>query len=359
ELRYQGEEICRIREEIRLASGKPNIRRILWQQAQVFGLEERVSAGVVSIQGEIQVFVVYAGEENGGLVWFQEKVPFLCEFEIPEADSSVVPYIVAEVKNISCSSGEDDDRESRVVLVEAGLSANIRLYEERKQEMLCDAYALDHELILKKDAVSCAGLRMKNTSVCRVNDTIQIEAQGSDILQICAGFGTVETDRRTRTADGIRMEGAVRIRILYLTSSDNSPIEAAEGVLPFQHTIEIPGLLPEDEVRLRCSVDALSFLMKGSREAEAQAAVSLQAMVVSAGETELIRGMEEIEFPVGERSTQPSMVGLTLTAKDTLWDVAKRYHTTIEQIRKTNRLESDTAVAGMKILVLKQLPEQL
>ncbi|MCD8156615.1 MAG: DUF3794 domain-containing protein, partial [Clostridiales bacterium] len=188
---------------------------------------------------------------------------------------------------------------------------------------------------------------------------IQIEAQGSDILQICAGFGTVEMDRRTRTADGIRVEGAARIRILYLTSSDNSPIEAAEGVLPFQHTIEIPGLLPEDEVRLRHSVDALSFLMKGSREAEAQAAVSLQAMVVSAGKAELIRGAEETEFPVGERSAQPSMVGLTLTAKDTLWDIAKRYHTTIEQIRKTNRLESDTAAAGMKLLVLKQLPEQL
>lgn len=358
ELKYCGTESCHIREEIRVPSNKPNIRQSLWQQAQVFGVNERISAGMLEIEGEIEAFPVYVGEEDGSLQWFTAKVPFRCEFEIPEADSAAIPCVAIRVQGLTCSVGSDEDGESRVILAEADLYADVRLYEERRQEMICDLYALDRSLLLKKESVSVPVLRRRNESKCRVNDTVQIESRGSDILQICAGFGNAQIDRTRVEEDGIRVEGAVRIRILYLTDNDSAPLEAAEGVIPFQYFIEVPGIRPEDEVELRNSLESLSFLMKNSREAEVQAVVSLEVLASGICELELLCGIQEQDFKIEELNTQPSIVGLTLDEGDSLWEIAKKYHTTREQIRQINQLESDHISRGMKILLIKQYPQR-
>ncbi len=356
ELCYCGKESCVIREEMHLASNKPNVREILWQQGQVFRLEHRLSAGVLTIQGEISVFLVYVGEENAGLTWFSGKIPFRREFEIPEADSGMIPYIVTRLQNLVCSAGNDADGEIRTILAEGFLTADIRLYKESEQEMLCDSYAINRELILKKQPVLCAGFRMRNESVCRVNDTVRIQGGDSDILQICAGFGSVQLDRKTLSDGGILVEGVVRVSILYLTENDNSPLEAMERTLPFRHLIEIPDLQKSDDVEMQYAVDTLSFLMKNGKEAEIQAVISLQTMAAAAYSTELIREIEEREYDMGVWNTQPSIIGLTLMPGDSLWSIARQFHTTTERIRQLNHLETDDIAEKTKIIIVKEIP---
>ncbi len=358
EMKYYGKENCRIHEEIRLPSNKPNIQKVLWQQTQVLGTEERLSPGMLDIQGELQILIVYVGEENSSLQWFAAKVPYRCEFEIPEAESTMVPYIITQVQNLSCSPQSDEDGESRVILAEGELHADVRLYKEEKKELIADAYALDRHLILKKETCIFPELRMKNESECRVNDTINIQNQESGILQICAGFGEEEIDRTTVTEEGILAEGAVRIRLLYLTDRDNTPLEAAEGVIPFQYLVEIPGILSEDDVELQHSLEALSFLMKNSGEVEIQAVVCLKTMVTGFRELDVIQEIQEEDFKIEELNTQPSIVGLTLAPGDSLWEIAKKYHTTTGQIQQINQLENNKVFGGMKILLIKQLPKR-
>ena len=64
-------------------------------------------------------------------------------------------------QNLKCSLGNDSDGEARMILTEADLRADICLYREGKQEVVCDAYALDCHLNLEKEAVPLMGLRMK------------------------------------------------------------------------------------------------------------------------------------------------------------------------------------------------------
>ena len=85
ELCYRGEELCAMREEVRLPSNKPNIRQLLWQQAQLFGMNVRVAAGEVTVQGELQVFVIYLGMQEDRMQWAEMRVPYQCRLEIPEA----------------------------------------------------------------------------------------------------------------------------------------------------------------------------------------------------------------------------------------------------------------------------------
>lgn len=355
ELAYRGRERCRIREEIKLPSNKPNIRQILWQQAQIFGIDSRVSEGSLSIQGEIQIFVAYLGEEEGIIQWFETKVPCRCGFQIPEADLDVIPYIIAKTQDFICSVQPDADGEERVILAEADLLADIWLYREQTKELIRDLYALDRRLIPKESEAEIPQLHMKNESKCRVTDTIRLQDTGNEILQICAGFGEAGADTAQIVENGIAVEGTVRVQVLYLTSNDNAPIEAVEGMLPYNYVIEVPGIREDEKFELQYTLDMLSFLMKNGKELEVQAVVSLQAIVTKPCRIHLIEAVAEEPLDIGSLNGQPGMVGLTMTGKDSLWEIAKKYHTTEEAIRKTNQIEGKTPAQGTKLLLIKKV----
>lgn len=352
---YRGKERCHIREEIKVPSNKPNVRQILWQQSQIFGMDTRVSEGKLTIQGDIQMFLVYLGEEEGRIQWFESKVPYRCEFQIPEADMDIIPYIAAKPQEMKCTVEPDADGEDRMILLEADMLADVWLYRERAEEMLEDLYALDRTLIPEREKVQMVQFHMKNESKCRVNDALRIQDTDNDILQICAGFGDVELDRQEIVDNGISVEGTVRVQVFYLTSSDSAPIGALEGILPFQHVVEIPDIGSDSRIEMQNTLELLSFLMKSSKELEVQAVINLQVLVTDGNEFELIREVREEPLKMDELNSQPGMVGLTLTQNERLWDIAKKYHTTVEAIKRTNHLEDQPTGNGVKILLMKQL----
>ena len=66
-----------------------------------------------------------------------------------------------------------------------------------------------------------------------------------------------------------------------------------------------------------------------------------------------IRDREEAD-PM-ELSNRPGLVGYVIREGDDLWGLAKRYHATVEGIRRLNGLEEDTPVKpGEKLLIFKE-----
>ena len=49
------------------------------------------------------------------------------------------------------------------------------------------------------------------------------------------------------------------------------------------------------------------------------------------------------------------MVGYMVKQGDTLWNIAKKFHTTVDSIMKLNELESDQIMPGDKLLLLKKV----
>jgi hypothetical protein len=354
ELCERGKERNHIREEIKIPSNKPNIRQILWQQSQVLGMQTKVSDGTVSQQGEIQLVVVYLGEDEGPIQWLETKVPFQCQFSVPQANTDVIANVSAVIQELKVTPQPDGDGEERQLLVEGDLLADVRLYRERREMQLADVYALDRNLVAETKLADTVQLLMKNESNCRVNDTIQIQNTDSDILQICTGFGEVEVVRREIIENGISVEGTVRVQVLYLTNSDQVPLGAMEGLIPFQCVVEIPGITPDSTVELQSGLALLSFLMKSSKELEAQAVISIQAFVTEEHEKNLICGIKEEEQRLEEQGDEPGMVGLIVSSTDTLWNIAKQYHTTTEAVKTLNQLGEDPLREGMKLLLIKE-----
>ncbi len=354
ELCYRGCERAKIREEVRIPSNKPNINQNLWQQTQLMGMEIHVGNGSVGIQGELQVFLIYQGMEENRMQWLEQRVPYQSSLNIPEAQMDMIPYVVIGSPVFTCREQEDADGEPRVLLIETELSMDLRLYREKSLERLLDAYSLEQQLNLHCEAVKTCSLHMKNEARCRVNDTLKLKNPEEEILQIGSGTGQAQVEQWKVLEDGLNVEGTVSVKILYLSSSDSAPVGAVEGLIPFQCQIDIPHMPRNADVELQTSLEHLSFLMRTGTELEVQAVISVAAMVTKMQEQQVIGAVETKELDPKWLEQIPGIAGVRLDEETDLWKIAKKFHTTVADIRQLNHLEERNPTSGGKILVVKQ-----
>ena len=57
------------------------------------------------------------------------------------------------------------------------------------------------------------------------------------------------------------------------------------------------------------------------------------------------------EYEENEFLKFPSIIGYIATGEETLWDIAKRYHTDEDAIRAANQLENDEDAAKYMLLI--------
>ena len=50
----------------------------------------------------------------------------------------------------------------------------------------------------------------------------------------------------------------------------------------------------------------------------------------------------------------PGIAGIRLQKPDDLWNIAKKFHTTVQDIKTVNELSEEKKIDGMKLLVVKK-----
>ena len=71
-------------------------------------------------------------------------------------------------------------------------------------------------------------------------------------------------------------------------------------------------------------------------------------------ETDIIEDVSEQPFDMEQIKAIPCMAGYMVKRGDSLWKIAKKYYTTVDNIKKVNELTGDEAKEGQMLLVVKE-----
>lgn len=355
ELKGQGRDQCRVHEETELPANKANIQEILWKQIQPQGMRARADDGVLHIQWDLQIFVLYSVESGGRIEWYETRLPIDCRLDVAEAAPEDICYAWIDAREWNLQVQEDLEGENRLLVIDGTLRVDYRLYEEQQRDMLQDLYALDRRLLPKQRQVLMETLLLKNATRCKVNDVLSLERGQKDVLQMCSCCGQIQIDHCSVEDGGILVEGAVQVLILYFTREDHTPLDAVEGVLPFSQRVDVPGIQKGYRYELTANMEMMSAMMKDNSTFEVQAVADLDVIVFEPRQILRIEQVEEMPLNMEELLEQPGMMGIRTEEGDTLWKIAKENHTTVEKIQQTNDLPPEPVPAGTSILLLKQV----
>ena len=335
-------DTLRVKDEIPLASNKPNIAEVLWSTVEVRGLDLRPEENKVKAKGELFVFVLYEGDDEGKpLQWLEYSLPFTGEAECSGCGEEMIPDIAASVVSQGLEVKPDADGEERILTADVVLEL--------------DVYTPSRECIPQGKTGKLESLLVRNYSKCRVGDRIQVKETQGKILQICHSQGHVKIDRSQIVEDGIQVDGVVYMKVLYIVGNDDMPFYSMEAMIPFSHVVEAQGITEECRYCLQAELEQLSTTMADSSDIDVKASVSLNALVFCCREERIIEKVEEKPLDMKKIQSMPGITVYMVKPGDTMWDIARRFYTTVEEIKDLNELAEEEIESGQPLLLVKKV----
>lgn len=345
----------RLKEEISLSGSKPAIDHVLWTEMRLAGVTARPLDGKIHLEGTLLVFAIYEGEgESPVIQWVEESLPFSGELEMQGAREEMVPAIATRLIHRDMEAKPDYDGEMRELDVDAVIELDIRLYEEQELELLSDLYATNRELNLETGEACFDRILTRNQGKCKVSEKIKA-GDSPRMLQICHSTGSVKLDEVEARDDTLVMDGVLEVKLLYLTDDDNSPVQSLTEVLPFHYEAEAPEVSEDSVWHLETGIDQLTAAMAGGDTVEVNAVIELDTLVLQPVTRPVILRAGTAPLDRKKLQEMPGIVGYLVQEGDRLWDIAKRFHTTVDNVIATNGLSSEAVRPGDCLILVKEI----
>ena len=147
-------DIQRIKANVSLPAGKPNIKEILWNSMQLREVDIRMQEKNLSIRGSLFLFILYQSEDGKEpLQYYDWEIPFTNELECADSQENLIGNISVALGNHQALIKPDIDGEPRDIEVEAVLELDLKAYREFKMPLLKDMYANNRKLKLKTSPI--------------------------------------------------------------------------------------------------------------------------------------------------------------------------------------------------------------
>lgn len=346
----------RFKDELYLPSNKGNIQEILYSEVELRNPEARVLEDKFNVKGELLVFILYAGEsEETPIEYYESELPFSSTIDLNGCREDMVDNIKFNIGSKSLQVLPDDDGEDRIIDVEAVIEMVIKIYQDEDIELLYDIYSTARELSPVWKETSYENLIVKNNSQTRVNDRVTINKNQPSILQICHTDGAIKVDEINVIEDGLEVNGVLEIQILYISSDDQIPLNTIKSVIPFSQIIEVKDIKEDNIYDVNARLEQLSIMMLDSEEIEVKAGIGLNAIVFNKINARIINDIEVSDFDKEKIQQTPSVVGYVVKQNETLWEIAKKFYTTRQNLIEINELEDENISQGDRILITKQI----
>ncbi len=348
-------DTLRIKEQMSLSGNKPNIGQLLWKEMRLCGVSSRPSDGRMLIDGNLEVFIIYSGEgDDTPVQWLEETIPFSGEAELSGANEDMIPVVNVGLAHKDVEARPDYDGEMRELDVEAVLELDMKLYEEQQIQILSDLYATDREIIPVTSDACFEQILTKNSCKCRVAEKVSLD-QNQRILQICHSGGTVKIDDISIGENRLLIDGAVEVSLLYLTSDDSAPIQSAVRMAPFHCEAEAIGIKENSVYQVTPGLEQLSAVMSGGDSVEIKGTASLDILVLQPVCEAVVTDVTEKPLDVKKLQEMPGIVGYIVQPGDSLWKIAKKFHTTVESIMAMNELSGEEIRPGDRLILVKEV----
>jgi hypothetical protein len=155
--------------------------------------------------------------------------------------------------------------------------------------------------------------------------------------------------------DKVVVEGLANCCLIYLVASEEGGVASYEEDIPFKTSVDMAGvridMVPEVELNLY----EVGYQPASDKNIDVKMTAHAAAKAYHKTTNDISKGAVEAELPDSVKN-MPSIVIYTVQPSDTLWKIAKKYSTTIEDIVSLNDLENpDMLEIGTKLMIPKKM----
>lgn len=343
EIEIQGKSI------IRVGMDKPQINKILKCGLMLHKKEVKIIDEKVYLGCYCRINILYKGDESKEITCLDDDVYLSKEVDLEGVTSNMIPEAYFNIANDTIMLEEDDLGEARIINVDIIVKAAVKVFSNEEIETVKDAYCPNELIELKKDEYEVGIMQGSNTTETIVKDGISLKENDLRPEQIISADAVViVTDKKTKK-DRVEAEGIIKFNILYKTSDSEKYLSSIEGEIPFTGAIDIKGSDEGMNAIVKASIENIETFIEGN-SISIKAVVGLNTKVLYEMKKEFISDVTEQEGDKPQKNA--SIIIYVVGENDTLWELAKKFNTTIDELVKINSIENpDYIESGQKLII--------
>ncbi len=350
-----------IKNEVPIPPSKSDIYKIIHTDAVICDKEVKALDGKIMVKGIVCFSILYSGTENDNIIEiFETEVPFSGFIEMAESKEGMSVLDDFEITNISARPAQDNDNEDRVFDLECEIEAETSLLENEDIVYVKDIYSLKDDIKLSDEDINYNKFLCRNRNKNTIKQELVLPPKYPDIVSVLKVTAKSRLLGYEFTDNILNCMGEIEADIYYISNNDSKPVYLATFTFDYNESLDIKGIDENSDIEIKTETENVTFDLLSGREIELRVTVITDVYVYSKTDCSLISNAETVERPKDYFNCLSSVVIYTVQKGDSLWTIAKKYNTTVNDILSANSIEhKDEIVPGQKLMIIKKcMPEK-
>jgi LysM repeat protein len=334
---------------IQIPMEKPQVSKIIKCDVILHKKSVKILEGKIKVNTSALIKVLYKCEEDRNLYLIEEDMILQKEVDMEKADSFMDNYSDFDVCNVDYIIKEDELGENRIVDVELMVKVNSKVMYKEDMEMIEDAYSPSIVLNMDKKEYTMNVMHNHVNDEIVVKGDLELEEGMPKPKKIIMSKGDLCITDKKLVEDKVIVDGVLKAVVIYNTVDDEKYIATVKDEIPFTCTIDVPGTKINMQCLCKVSLENIEADIQGNIIA-IKGLVKVDARVNYIVHKEFLVDICSGEGEIPKKNA--SIIIYVVQNGDTLWKIAKRYHTTIDELVKINDIENcDYIKLGQKLII--------
>lgn len=334
---------------VRVGMDKPQIEKILSCTTNLHKKEIKLLEDKIYVACYCKINLLYSSLEGRDIVSLTDDIYLSREVEAKGINQEMLSNMTFELVNKEITLGDDDLGEVRIVNIEVSAKSNIKVFSKENIDVVRDAYSPKFLMDLKKDKYEVGGIQGSQSGEIIVKETLNQKENEAKPEQILCAVATAMIINSSVVDDKVVSDGIVKVDVLYKTQDEDKLIAHKQEEIVFKSSIDVIGSKSGMKPIVKSNIENVDTSIEGNNIA-VKVNIMVIAKVFFEVSKEFISDVLEID---GDSTKKKASITIYVVDKDdTLWNLAKKYNTTMEEIMKMNDMEQDEKLEiGTKLLI--------
>lgn len=345
-----------IKEDLELPSTKPSISEILRNDVKISGKDFKVAEGKIFVKSDIGISTLYIADDEARSLQFMENELAFSQFvELDDVSEDTIINVDYDLIDYKIEAIEDNDGELRNIRAEITLNIYANGLCQKTVEVLSDAYSPKSKIILERQQLSLDEILSENRSQIVIRDAVDLYDCSPEVAEIFNVLCKCNVSESRIEDNNIIIEGSIENNILYLANNEDQPVFCLKKEVPFRHEVDMKGIDSNMKSDISLEIEHCNYSMISSNQVEIRTVIGVDTRVETKKIVPIINKASENMLDEKKLISRPSVIVYITQSGDSLWKIAKKYDTTVDNLMKINNLsEKDILMPGQQILIMKK-----
>lgn len=305
---------------------------------EIIDEETKISYNKVLSKADASIKIMYLTEDNR-INTVATKIPIMGFVDMQNVNENCSCEVQNTLSNLIIKPNSNEEHS---IQIEADIEVTCLAYETKQINMVEDLYSITKEITFTKKEVNAVIQRNRITDVYTIKENIRIPEVTGRVLDA----KVTPTINNTQIRNGkIIYEGNLNLNIMF---EQGNGINTREVDLPFNFDVISDKVEEKSVIETTLKIKQNDFIIK---DGTIEVTIGVE-FNVSEQKSQKLNMIENIEMEDSKECNSYSMIIYFVKQGDTLWNIAKKFKSTVEDIAKINNIEDPSKISvGQRLYI--------